>query len=108
MSEIVSIPLKRPIVGHKGAITEVKVRKPTFDEYMTLGDPFVVALAPDSKIPFMVEDKVALASYVKLLLVEPTDPLLLGQGGMELARDITRVVRGFFHSGAEADEASGT
>lgn len=104
----VDIPLKKPLIGHHGPIHQVVVREPTYDEYMQHGDPFVVALSPESRIPFMVEDKQVLAAYCALLVVEPADKLLLAQGGMALAQDIARTVRGFFHTGDGADGASTT
>jgi hypothetical protein len=104
----VKIPLERPLVGHGKTIAEVVVREPTYAEYMELGDPFVVALSPGEKIPFMVEDKAVLAAYCAKLVVEPADQLLLAQGGHKLARKIAATVRGFFLDGAEATEASET
>jgi hypothetical protein len=103
----VEIKLARPIVGHGGSITKVILREPTFDEYLRFGDPFTVALSPGSKIPFMVEDHGAMAAYAELLLVEP-DALIVRQGGFELAREILRGVRSFFHDGSEAAEGSET
>jgi hypothetical protein len=103
----VEIKLAKPIVGHGGSITKVVLREPTFDEYLRFGDPFTVALSPGSKIPFMVEDHGAMAAYAELLLVEP-DALIVRQGGFELAREILRGVRSFFHDGSEAAEGSET
>lgn len=101
---MVDITLEKPIVGHGTTITKVVVREPTFDEYMRLGDPFVVAQSQESKIPFVVEDKATLAEYCRLLVVEPSDQLLLKQGGLKLAQQIARTVRGFFLSGDAAVE----
>jgi hypothetical protein len=103
----IEIKLAKPIAGHGGAITKVVLREPTYDEYCQHGDPFIVALSPGSKIPFMVEDQAAMSAYADLLLVEP-DPLIVRQGGFELAREIRRAVRSFFHDGSEAAEGSET
>jgi hypothetical protein len=107
MPREIEIKLAKPLMGHGGPITKVIVREPTYAEYMQHGDPFLVALSPESKIPFAVEDKVALARYAEILVKSP-DALILEQGGMELARKITAAVRSFFQDGAEAGEASET
>lgn len=103
----IEIKLARPLKGHAGPVTKVVLREPTYDEYMRLGDPFLVALSPDSKIPFAVEDKAALAEYCRILIVEP-DGLIVEQGGFALARQITAGVRSFFRDGSEAAGGSGT
>ncbi len=101
------IPLDRPITGHGGAVTKAILREPTYDEYMRLGDPFLVGIAPGSNIPFIVEDTAVLAAYCDLLLVEP-DALIVKAGGMELAKKIRAAVRSFFRDGDEAGGASPT
>src|ERR1700721_1263465 len=104
----VKSPLDKPLVGHGAPIKAVVVREPTYDEYMELGDPFVVALSPESRIPFMIEDRGVRAQYCARLVVEPADPLLLAQGGHHLAKRIALTVRGFFLDGDGAAEASTT
>jgi hypothetical protein len=101
----VEITLTKPLVGHGGPVTRVVVREPTYAEYLQYGDPFVVALSQESKTPFMVEDNVAFASYMTLLVVEP-DALVVQQGGLDLARQVRGAVRSFFRDGAEEGEAS--
>lgn len=98
----VKIPLEKPLIAHGKTISEVVVREPTFAEYMELGDPFIVALSPESRIPFMVEDKAVLTAYCQRLVVEPADQLLLSQGGHHLAKRIALTVRGFFLDGEAA------
>jgi hypothetical protein len=97
----IAIKLKKPLFGHGGAVNEVILREPTYAEYMEIGDPFLVGLAPDSRIPFMVEDHAVITAYARLLLVSP-DALIVEQGGMALAREIRSAVRSFFQDGAEA------
>jgi len=105
----VTIPLDKPLTGHGGEVfRRVVVREPTFNEYLEYGDPFMVAQAPQSGIPFLLEDKPAIAAYVRLLVTEPDDPLLLEQGGMRLAQKVREAVLSFFQAGAGADGASGT
>src|SRR6266702_4699491 len=87
----VTIPLDKPLTGHGGEVfRRVVVREPTFNEYLEYGDPFMVAQAPQSGIPFLLEDKPAIAAYVRLLVTEPDDPLLLDQRGRQNGQDLRR------------------
>jgi hypothetical protein len=106
MAKTVTIKLDAPLTGHNGErCMQVIVREPTFNEYLDNGDPYLVALAPQSGIPFQIEDKQAIAAYARLLIVEPKDPLLLEQGGMALAGKVKEAIRSFFlpAGGAGAD-----
>lgn len=97
MGKTVTIPLDKALTGHGGVrITHVIVREPTFNEYLDTGEPYFLAQAPQSGIPFVLEDKQALATYTRILVQEPTDPLLLEQGGMALAKKIKDAVLSFF------------
>lgn len=108
MAKNITIKLDKPLAGHAGPVTQVVIREPTFNEYLDIGDPYVVAQAPVSGIPFILEDKAAIATYARTLIVEPTDPLLLEQGGMVLARKIKEAIKSFFLVGGEADAVSST
>jgi hypothetical protein len=109
MAKTVTIPLDTPLTGHGSErVTRVVVREPTFSEYLDNGDPYLVALAPQSGIPFQIEDKQAIAAYARLLIVEPKDPLLLEQGGIALAAKVKEAVRSFFLPAGEAGTGSRT
>jgi hypothetical protein len=107
-AKTVKVELAKPIVAHGGAVSHVVLREPTVAEYLEIGDPFLVALSPEGKVPFIVEDKAALASYVKLLVVEPDWLLTEKQLDWRDMRKIMERVRSFFQGGAEAGEGSGT
>jgi hypothetical protein len=103
------LPPLKVLAGHGGVrISEIKLREPSFDEYLEHGDPYTIAQAPGSGIPFMLEDKAAIAAYVHILVVEPADKLLLKQGGMALAQAIKEKVLDFFRPAGEAGEGSKT
>lgn len=101
-------PPFRPLQGHGKTFTEVVIRPPTFDEYLEFGDPFLWAPAPGSKVPYVIPDNGAIAAYTRAMVIEPADPLILAQGGFELARAIRSEIMRFFGLGAEADAASET
>jgi hypothetical protein len=103
VGKTVSIPVDPPIVGHKGKITEIVVREPTFDEYLAFGDPYVYLPLKEGSW-FRSDNTEVLAAYVGILVVEPKDKLLLGQGGFKLAREIKDAVLSFFLPAAEAKE----
>lgn len=98
MGKRVEIPVSPPLAGHDGPVRKVIIREPTYNEYMLYGDPFVVAQAPKSGVPFVVEDKEAIAAYAGVLVEEP-DAIVLEQGGLELAIKVKRAILSFFQAG---------
>lgn len=106
MAETVTIPLKTPIKGPNGALfKEIVLREPTFDEVLDHDDPYTVAVSPGG-IPFVVENHEVIRSFVGICLVSPTDPALLRQGGMHVARKVKQAVLGFFRPDAAGSAGS--
>jgi hypothetical protein len=104
-----ALPALKKLTGHNGAVIDkIVIREPSFDEYLEHGDPYTVAQAPGSGIPFMLEDKAAIKEYVRILVTHPADKLLLEQGGMALAQAIKEKVLDFFRPAGEAGEGSKT
>ena len=108
MADTVTIPLKNPIKGPNGALFhEIVLREPTFDEVLAHDDPYTVAVSPGG-IPFVVENHEVIRSFVDICLVSPSDPALLQQGGMHLARKVRQTVLGFFRPDAAESADSKT
>lgn len=107
MAETVTIPLDKPLTGHKGPIRQVVVRAPTYDEYLIHGDPYIwVPLPSGGGKAFASENMDVVREYARILIVEPADPLLLEQAGFELARKVKEAIMGFFLPAAA--EAAGS
>ncbi|MDB5652471.1 MAG: hypothetical protein JWQ94_84 [Tardiphaga sp.] len=103
----VSIPLREPLRGPHGNVDTVIIREPNVFECLEIGDPFVVGTSP-SGAQLVVENYEAISAYTRRCLVEPADPALLHQGGVDLARAIKEAIIGFFLPGTGADAASDT
>ncbi len=107
MSDLVRIPVQGGLITHGGIVHEVVLKPPSYDDFLTLGEIETYGKAPDGTV-FMVENGEVLRSYIAKCLVEPKDPLALGQGGMKLARAVKGAVMGFFRDDVSAEEQSQT
>lgn len=108
MRETATIKLATPLVTHSGSLNQIVLREPTFDEYMSFGDPYTVA-ASASGHPFAIENPDVIRQYLTVCLVEPKDPALLAQAGARVAREVKDRLLGFFQAvTAQPDADSGT
>lgn len=107
MGETAEIKLKKPLRAPDGPVHRIVLREPTFNEYLTYGDPYTVAGSRDGT-PFMVENADVIAQYMRLCLVEPKDPAILEQGNARLAREVKDKMLGFFRPDDPENEASPT
>lgn len=105
MREQTIIKLKTPILMHDGPVSEIILQEPTFEEYMTFGDPATWA-AGEGGTPFAVENMDVIRQYLSVCLVQPKDPALLQQASARVARQVKEAILGFFHPGAAENEAS--
>ena len=55
MRERKTIKLRRPLLSPEGPVSQIVIREPTFDEYLSFGDPYSIAYT-DSGTPFGVEN----------------------------------------------------
>lgn len=101
------IPLRTPLRTPEGEVRQVVLREPTFDEYFTIGDPYNIAYT-QTGTGFAVENAENIRRYIDVCLVEPKDPAILVQGNAQLAREVKRVMLGFFQPADEADSDSET
>lgn len=111
MREKVVIQLKKPLRSPQGDVHQIVLREPTFDEYLSHGDPYEVAYTSDN-VRFAVEQTEVIKRYIGVCLVEPKDPATLAQGGAWLAREVKEALLGFFRrdnqESPDEGEASGT
>jgi hypothetical protein len=106
MSEQAIINLKKPLVSPEGPVSRIVLREPTFNEYLTHGDPYTIAASAGGN-PFMVENADVIAQYIKVCLVEPKDPAILEQGKARLAKEVKEAVLAFFRPDADETGNSG-
>lgn len=108
MRETVTIPLSKPLRGPNGQeVKTIVLREPTFDEYLSYGDPVTIAQA-EGGTPFVVDNEDVIRKYISLCLVEPKDPQLLSQGGARLGRQVKQKLMGFFQPDGPESEGSET
>lgn len=107
MAKKITVALRSPIEGHAGPVNAIVLREPNVFECLELGDPYVVGSSPSGG-QLVVENPEIITAYVRRCLVEPNDPALLYQGGVEMARAIKEAIISFFLPGTEADAASET
>src|SRR4051794_33842460 len=66
--------LVRPIRGHEGEITELRLRPPKYGEYMRLGDPSALVVVDGGVMP--TEDSRVIEGYLETLVPAAHSPLL--------------------------------
>lgn len=108
MRETVTIPLAKPLKApNNELVKQVVLREPTFDEYLSFGDPFTIAQSTGGT-PFVVENEEIIRKYIALCLVEPENPAILEQGNAKLGRQVKRELLNFFQPDATEAAASET
>lgn len=107
MREKLTIELANPLRSPQGDVTKIILREPTFDEYLSFGDPYSVAYT-ESGVPFGVENPEVIRRYMFACLVEPKDPATLQQAGASLARDVKNKLLSFFQPAEAVIEGSET
>lgn len=100
MAKSVTVALQEPITGHKGQITEVKVKAPGLALYQRHGDPFEFVRAGSGRKaqPVYVEYNEAIDAYLDACVELPAgeSPLLKDQIGLLDAMAIKDALLGFF------------
>jgi hypothetical protein len=107
MKRTITIQLKTPLKAPQGDVNEIVLREPNVIQCIRLGDPFVVGTSRDGS-QLVVENPEVIESYLNNCLVEPRDPAILLQGGVEVARQIKDAIFSFFLQGNEGGAASET
>jgi hypothetical protein len=108
MRETIVIPLSKPLRAHGGeSITRIVLREPTFDEYNSIGDPWMIAASKDGA-PFVVENVEVIKQYINRCVVEPKDTLLLNQASARVAKQVKEKLLTFFQPDASTEQVSET
>ncbi len=107
MDDQIIVELSRPIRIPGGSVSRLEFRQPNFNDYMELGEPYVVADTPDGN-RFAVEDFPTIKRYIERCLVEPKDPALLRQVRALEAREIKIKFMSFFREREPEAEVSET
>jgi hypothetical protein len=89
-----TIDLSSPLPGHGELIRKVVLKEPTYADYMSLGDPFVIARNSDGSL-FPVENGDVIRAYIDRCCVSP-DPLLLAGLSLADAMAVKGAVLSFF------------
>lgn len=105
MRERKVIKLQSPLRAPEGPVNQIVIREPTFDEYLSFGDPYSIAYT-DSGTPFGVENSENIKRYIAACLVEPKDPAILQQAGASVARDVKQALMSFFQPEEAESEVS--
>jgi hypothetical protein len=84
--------LLKPIISHNGTVDTIKLRKPTYREVMTIGDPETLVVVNGGYVPQI--DMVLIERYIGTL--SGIDPALLEQADYMDALALRDAVRSFF------------
>lgn len=96
------VELVEPLLGHGEPIRRLVLKEPTGRDYISLGEPMVVARNPDGTA-YAVENTAVIEQYVERCITEPKDPLLvIPQLGLSDAMRLKEAVLGFFRDARQA------
>jgi hypothetical protein len=84
--------LLKPIIGHEGPIQKIRLRKPTYRDVMTMGDPETLVVVEGGYVPQI--DMTLIERYIVAL--SGVDQLLLEQMDYMDALALRDAVRSFF------------
>jgi hypothetical protein len=88
------IPLEKPIIGHQGQITHIRLREPTFKDFVELGDPTTLVVTQHAVFP--QDDMAIIRSYIERLA--SVDTGVLGTATFRDAMAMRDALKDFFLS----------
>lgn len=88
------IPLEVPITGHNGPIARIHMRAPTFNDFIEIGDPTMLIVAPHAAVPH--DDLDIIKKYI--LRLSNIDELILRQTTLRDAILMCDAVKDFFQT----------
>ncbi|MEN3239017.1 hypothetical protein PUR29_36890 [Methylobacterium ajmalii] len=103
----VTIPLTRPVDGHRGEIREVILREPTWGDVMPVGNPYTIHHSPEG-VPIVVENPAIIEHYLERCVVEPMHYNLLTNCNLRDALRVRQALLDFFLNAEPGDAASNT
>jgi hypothetical protein len=109
MPKTIKVQLTKPIIGHKGPVSEVELREPTCEEFFELGDPRTTVFTVDEATAGLrtsgkntevkqVENGAVIKKYLQRCLVEPDALAVFAQCPLADALRIKEAFLGFFDS----------
>ena len=97
--------LLKPIQGHHGMVAEVRLRPPSYRDYMQLGDPSALIFMAGGMLP--QEDLGVVQRYIERLLLG-CDALVIEQADYRDAMVLKAMVMDFFRASASSSTAAPT
>jgi hypothetical protein len=109
MPKTIKVQLTKPIISHKGPLSEIEIREPTCEEFFELGDPRTTIFTVDETTAGLrtsgkntevkqVENGAVIKKYLQRCLVEPDSLVVFPQCSMADALRIKEAFLGFFDS----------
>lgn len=86
------VTLSAPVDGHNGKITEVRLRVPSYKDFVELGDPTTLIIAKDVVCPH--DDLATIVRYLER--IADCDTLMLQQTSLRDAMALRDAVKSFF------------
>lgn len=87
------VKLEKAFEGHHGMISEIRLKPPTFKDFMELGDPTVLVIVANGMVP--QDDLVTIGKYIARLGGGDTARLDT-VGTLRDAEALTKAVKSFF------------
>jgi hypothetical protein len=109
MPKTIKVQLTKPIISHKGPVSEVELREPTCEEFFELGDPRTTVFTVDEATAGLrtsgkntevkqVENGAVIKKYLQRCLVEPDALTVFAQCPLADALRIKETLLNFFDS----------
>jgi hypothetical protein len=90
------VPLEKGLAGHNGFVKELRLRPPTYRDFMDLGDPTTLIVSANAMVPH--DDLDTIRSYAERLC--DSDPLLMEKLTLRDAMALRDAVKSFFSAGS--------
>ncbi|MDT3687075.1 MAG: hypothetical protein RO009_18765 [Pseudorhodoplanes sp.] len=90
------VTLEKAITSHSGPVAQLRLRSPTFADFMAVGDPTTLIVAHNSIIPH--DDLETIKAYTVRL--SGVDEILLNQLTLKDALAVREAIKDFFKAGS--------
>lgn len=101
------VPIRKPLPGHSGAVSELAFREPRFEDLIAVGAEPETPVWTRDGIGFMQENVPLVAQYAERLVTN-VDGAQLSQLGLADALAVKRAILDFFREAANAPPPSPT
>ena len=90
------VPLEKGVIGHGGQVSEVKLRPPTYRDFMDLGDPTTLVVSANAMVPH--DDLDTIRGYIER--IGDLDAILMEKVTLRDAMALRDAVKSFFTAGS--------